>query len=66
MQKRKQFFSDVATRQRREGAYLVQSNAEGFGVGFREQQIDVSERLLKKIIYGIEEWHKLNHRGTKK
>ncbi len=46
--------------------YLVQSNAEGFGVGFREQQIDVSERLLKKIIYGIEEWHKLNHRGTKK
>lgn len=45
--------------------YLVQNNAEGFGVGFREQQIDVSKRLLAKIIDGIEEWHKLNQ-GSKK
>lgn len=42
--------------------YVVQSDAEGFGAGFREQQMDVSHRLLEKIIYGIKEWYK----GSKK
>ena len=47
-------------------SYVVQSHVEGLIVRFREQQVDVSERLLEKIISAIEEWHHLNHRGSKK
>lgn len=46
--------------------YLVQSNAEKFGDGFREQQIDVSNRLLEKMIAGIQEWHNMNTVRSKK
>jgi hypothetical protein len=38
--------------------YLVQSNAQGYGISFIEQQEDVSKRLLEKLILGIEEWHR--------
>lgn len=46
--------------------YVVQSNAENFGDGFREQQIDVSSRLLEKIITGIQEWHNMSNLRSKK
>lgn len=36
--------------------YLVQSNAEGYDKGFVDQQYDVSQRLLEKLISGIQEW----------
>lgn len=47
-------------------SYLVQSDAEGYNTGFRQQQMDVSRRLLDKVICGIEEWHKLNSTRSKK
>lgn len=46
--------------------YLVQSDAEGFNTSFGDQQIDASNRLLDKIMNGIEEWYKLNNIRSKK
>jgi len=37
--------------------YLVKSDAQGFSPSFQDQQIDVSNRLLGKIIAGLQEWH---------
>jgi hypothetical protein len=43
--------------------YLVQSEPQGF---FGDHtNLDVSTRLLEKLIAGIEEWHNLNRKGSK-
>ncbi len=42
--------------------YLVQNDDEVLRKGFIAQQSDVSERLLEKVIAGIEEWHKLERK----
>lgn len=45
--------------------YLIQSNLERFNKNFMEQQTEASNRLLEKIIQGIEEWHTLNNMRSK-
>lgn len=37
--------------------YLAESAATGFGKGIIDQKIDASEKLLEKIILGIQEWN---------
>jgi len=43
--------------------YLVESDTGGFGKSVMDQKIDVSQKLLEKMISGIEEWHKQSSKG---